>query len=173
MTRYDLLNQITQKVLTLTGKGLQPLQAKNRSTRHIYARKFFVALARLNEFSYSEIGEYLKRDHTTIINLARKAEADDTLMEIAKSIVLDKGKGPVGSRLTESPYKKTYEKYQGKCAVCGFDDVVEIHHILPRRVGGTDALENLILLCPNHHAMIDKGMLFIKDINIPKSNPQY
>lgn len=30
---------------------------------------------------------------------------------------------------------------------------LHVHHILPRYVGGKDDPENLILLCPNHHAV--------------------
>lgn len=49
-----------------------------------------------------------------------------------------------------------------KCQICGFDVLVEVHHIQPRRRnggGGTDDLGNLITLCPNHHAMADRGLI--------------
>jgi predicted restriction endonuclease len=49
-----------------------------------------------------------------------------------------------------------------KCAVCGFDTTVEVHHIIGKRRnggGGTDHIENLITLCPNHHTMADKGLI--------------
>ncbi len=34
----------------------------------------------------------------------------------------------------------------------------EAHHITPVREGGSDELDNLILLCPNHHKMADGGV---------------
>jgi excisionase family DNA binding protein len=37
------------------------------------------------------------------------------------------------------------------CAVCGVDDVIEHHHIVPRAAGGPDAQGNMITLCPTHH----------------------
>jgi predicted restriction endonuclease len=49
-----------------------------------------------------------------------------------------------------------------KCKICGFDVLVEVHHIKPRRRnggGGTNDLSNLITLCPNHHAMADRELI--------------
>lgn len=42
---------------------------------------------------------------------------------------------------------------------CDFDFVVHNHHIIPRREGGGHQMENCILLCPNHHALADAGVL--------------
>lgn len=50
------------------------------------------------------------------------------------------------------------------CEVCGWKlpehlnagsevTAVHAHHIIPKQVGGTDAPENLALLCPNHHCI--------------------
>jgi hypothetical protein len=48
------------------------------------------------------------------------------------------------------------EKYGGACAFCGTQDVpLEVAHIIPLSAGGTDELENFILLCPNCHRRID------------------
>jgi 5-methylcytosine-specific restriction endonuclease McrA len=51
--------------------------------------------------------------------------------------------------------------YTGRCQLCGFDsptvyDVpsAESHHIWYRSRGGPDTMENLALLCPNHHTVI-------------------
>ena len=35
----------------------------------------------------------------------------------------------------------------------------EVDHITPRAEGGTDAIENLVVLCPNCHRRADKGAL--------------
>jgi 5-methylcytosine-specific restriction endonuclease McrA len=42
---------------------------------------------------------------------------------------------------------------------CDFDLVVHCHHIVPRSIGGSYNLENCIILCPNHHAMADAGLI--------------
>lgn len=45
------------------------------------------------------------------------------------------------------------------CRVCGFALLAEVHHIVPRREGGSDDPSNLITLCPTHHEMADRGMI--------------
>jgi len=51
--------------------------------------------------------------------------------------------------------------YGKKCMLpdCAFDYVVHNHHIIPRSEGGSHDLDNCILLCPNHHALADAGIL--------------
>lgn len=51
--------------------------------------------------------------------------------------------------------------YAGRCQLCGFDsptlyaaDSAESHHICYRSRGGPDTMENLALLCPNHHTVV-------------------
>lgn len=46
-----------------------------------------------------------------------------------------------------------------KCRICRFAEIVHAHHIHPKRLGGKDELENLITLCPNHHAMVHAKMI--------------
>lgn len=44
------------------------------------------------------------------------------------------------------------------CSVCGWKDALcDIHHIVPRRKGGTNDNNNLTILCPNHHRLIHEG----------------
>jgi len=72
-------------------------------------------------------------------------------------IVAKKNSGP------KSDTKKlAVQRDGGRCVICGFDIVIEVHHIKPRKRnggGGTDDLGNLITLCPNHHTMADRGLL--------------
>lgn len=51
---------------------------------------------------------------------------------------------------------KTYGK---QCMICGYDLSVDVHHITPKREGGKNDSGNIIVLCPNHHAMADKGII--------------
>lgn len=45
-----------------------------------------------------------------------------------------------------------------QCRICGTDNqtVLETHHIVPRRYGGNDKNENLVVLCSNCHTAIEK-----------------
>jgi 5-methylcytosine-specific restriction endonuclease McrA len=51
-----------------------------------------------------------------------------------------------------------------KCLICGYDKIVEAHHIIPQAEGGKTTVSNGILLCPNHHAEAHAEIL-----NIPKA----
>lgn len=58
--------------------------------------------------------------------------------------------------LTYAKYHKIspelYKKLLTKCVICGFDKVVELHHLDENNKNNSKS--NLICLCPNHHMMI-------------------
>ena len=65
---------------------------------------------------------------------------------------------------------KIKQKFNGKCQICGFtfkkkngDNYSEVAHIKPisSKVAGIDIPSNMIVLCPNHHKMLDLGNLEI------------
>jgi len=45
-----------------------------------------------------------------------------------------------------------------KCAMCGSDDLVQVHHIIPAASGGSDDYRNLITLCYKDHETVHKNM---------------
>ncbi len=59
----------------------------------------------------------------------------------------------------------------GKCFICGFEDIVQFHHINERNgvrdnICSTKQIEsgNVILLCPNHHFLVhdkEKNKLYL------------
>src|SRR5574343_250313 len=52
--------------------------------------------------------------------------------------------------------KRVLKKRSNYCHDCGFDKVpsiLEVHHIIPTYKGGLDTYDNLVLLCPNCHAI--------------------
>jgi hypothetical protein len=72
-----------------------------------------------------------------------------------------RGANPSAERLANyginaNKFRGLYGKY---CFICGFDRVVEYCHIIPARIGGTTHPSNIITLCPNHHTLMDKGLL--------------
>ena len=67
--------------------------------------------------------------------------------------------------------KKLKELYDHKCQVCGIqrqqkdeEPYAEVHHIQPLGSDppGPDELENLLVLCPNHHADFDYGLIRVE-----------
>lgn len=55
-----------------------------------------------------------------------------------------------------------------KCEICNFDKIVEVHHIDEDRTN--NKIDNLIILCPNHHQMYhsskwkEEMLLLIKNV---------
>jgi hypothetical protein len=50
-----------------------------------------------------------------------------------------------------------------KCRICGYDKIVEAHHIVPMNAGGLTSFKNGILLCPNRHAEVHANLLDLTD----------
>lgn len=60
-----------------------------------------------------------------------------------------------------------------RCVVCGFDLTTDVHHITPRKQGGTDGFSNLITLCPNHHRLADLGIINVEHLRNTDWMPEH
>ena len=49
--------------------------------------------------------------------------------------------------------------YEPRCAICGWNTIIDVHHITKKIHGGTNEVDNLIVLCPNHHKMAERDMI--------------
>lgn len=57
--------------------------------------------------------------------------------------------------LSKRTISKIFKRLKIKCSICGWNKATcDIHHILPRKSGGTDDNSNLVILCPNCHRMV-------------------
>jgi len=66
-----------------------------------------------------------------------------------------KGQIENGTHTYKWSYRKIALEHHGhKCVVCGFDKVIDVHHLDNNRQNNTK--ENLVTLCPNHHYMIHR-----------------
>lgn len=67
----------------------------------------------------------------------------------------------LASRVDEISIKQIYKLFEGKaCELCGWAETVcDIHHIVEVSDGGRNELDNLIVVCPNHHRMIHKNLV--------------
>jgi predicted HNH restriction endonuclease len=68
-----------------------------------------------------------------------------------------------GARRDRQLARELHGLYEGRCQLCGYDSLLvygasaaEAHHVVYLSRGGDDALENMMLLCPNHHAVVHK-----------------
>ena len=48
---------------------------------------------------------------------------------------------------------------RNNCQICNFDRYVERCHIIPKSLGGGNTSLNILYLCPNHHKLLDYGLL--------------
>ena len=58
-----------------------------------------------------------------------------------------------------------------RCELCGYDkfpQIVEAHHKKPRSIGGSNKPENGILVCPNCHKLIHRGIINVDGKVLPK-----
>jgi ribosomal protein L37E len=77
--------------------------------------------------------------------------------------------------IKEANYKKwhnidleTYKKITKSCVICGFDKIVELHHLDRKKDNSSD--NNLIGLCPNHHKMIHNRDFHEEALQLLKDN---
>jgi len=57
------------------------------------------------------------------------------------------------------------EKEDASCEICGFDRFIELCHIVPSSDGGTYHRNNICMLCPNHHRLLDHGGITSEEIS--------
>lgn len=63
------------------------------------------------------------------------------------------------------------QEFHDRCALCGWDETpCDIAHIESRKDGGYDALENVTMLCPNHHRKFDMGLIPVELIRATRVN---
>jgi len=66
--RLDSLELIAEDVCQALGISLDRLKGRKRAAELVVARKIYAHVARLHTgFSYLKIGEYIDRDHTTVV----------------------------------------------------------------------------------------------------------
>lgn len=63
------------------------------------------------------------------------------------------------SRIPDNIREKIIRTQNGRCALCSLTHPTDIHHITPLSLGGKDTVDNLVLLCRNHHDLADSGII--------------
>lgn len=61
-------------------------------------------------------------------------------------------------------YSEMAKRFYGReCMICGYNKFVSTHTIIRRSKGGKRILENLIVVCPNHHMECEYGVISIDE----------
>lgn len=76
---------------------------------------------------------------------------------------------------------RTVRKYERQCVSCGWQTpdglrtLIHVHHVIPISAGGDDTTENMVVLCPNCHAIahaVTQRSNTLKDYTGPTTTPQ-
>lgn len=97
------------------------------------------------------VAHILRED--TIINALRRAKSEPLNPEVRK--ILEQLPVRDGSKSISD--KKQIQKFQ-ECAICGWRKSLDWHHIYLNGTGIGEG-SHVIRLCPNHHAMVTRGLL--------------
>lgn len=61
------------------------------------------------------------------------------------------------------------KKYGSKCELCSYKLSLDAHHIIPKKEGGPNEVDNLMIVCPNCHALFTRKYFILKSRkDIPK-----
>ncbi len=146
-----------------------------RKTRSIARSRAICCYAlRKCGYSYSFIGRQLNKNHATVLLAERRVENDEKMRLEAEALFADIKRCEIWEQpqimevpISNGRYKQTgkwwrfFQEYEAFCQICEHNDVVEVHHIISVKNGGSDHVSNLILLCPTHHQMLHMGLLRI------------
>lgn len=107
-------------------------------------------------------GEYEITRRREIRENARSKAKADARNAIASAITVERRKAGRSSRDARNYRRDRQATDNPHCEVCGWtspvgmEDMMPVHHIKPLSCGGTHETTNLILLCPNCHAIAHK-----------------
>ena len=54
------------------------------------------------------------------------------------------------------------KKYGTSCELCSYKLAIDTHHIIPKYKGGFHEINNLMVICPNCHALITRKQITLK-----------
>lgn len=67
--------------------------------------------------------------------------------------------------LSSRTRSKVLERMKMCCSLCGWaEGSVDLHHIIPKKDGGKDTLDNITPICPNCHRMVHNGFISPDDL---------
>ena len=67
--------------------------------------------------------------------------------------------------LSSRTRSKVLERMKMCCSLCGWaEGSVDLHHIVPKKDGGKDTLDNITPICPNCHRMVHNGYISTDDL---------
>lgn len=69
--------------------------------------------------------------------------------------------------------KEATKVYGHKCELCNYDLTIDVHHIKGKKTIDGRKIENLIILCPNCHALITRKIMILNTRDDIKAAKEY
>lgn len=135
-------------------KSIRKLHSKTPSTITI---EYIGRVEKYSEEEINKIKELLKNNDPYVAEYIEKLKQKNNSKKIPPRIHKKRIKKVRRNHIIK-------KKIKNKCAVGGFDRVVNLHHIIPTSEGGLSKEENLVYLCPNHHEMVHKGLIIEEEL---------
>ena len=66
-----------------------------------------------------------------------------------------------GTRAAKQVRWAVYRRDGNRCRACSRTWALTLHHLKPRRDGGEDTEENMVVLCRECHDLADEGWLLV------------
>ena len=131
---------------------------RRRAIKAAWERGEYAGLSEVTRKAWAD-GRYAKVDWRASGIKGRKAHRE--LLSV--NSLLD-----VCNRTRRKVLGRLREKGVG-CSRCGWlDGVCDLHHLVPRRDGGDDTQENLVLLCPNCHRLVGERRITLEGVKTLK-----
>lgn len=149
----EVKNELNLAGLSLLKEDYYYLLEDRRGEEVLSARRIL-----LQNIKDDIIYKFLEVEKNSIqLNRVNNIRKNDIPDKISKNIYLfNRNKSLVGD------LKNLYEN---KCQICGtaldlgFKHYSEVHHIKPLYCNGEDDIKNMIVVCPNHHTLLDNGAI--------------
>ena len=114
-------------------------------------------------------GLYVLKNNLEIITTTNTSKPKPSVMPILQNGPAQKELFEVNRFLRDSKkVKKLKNLYSNKCQICNFtfeynpnQFYSEVHHYDPLKACGDDDIDNMIVVCPNHHAQFDHNVIAI------------
>lgn len=178
---YELVENLEDSLKKIEKKYGVSLREKSRKQLKVKITSIISYILQARGYAYAEIGKLFGHDHTTVMYAVKKVNAHMSefepelsgikpLFENRKSGLeqkiremksLEEG-GMVRILKAKSRWEKIYQSKGYKCEICGFDEVIQAHRRIPNK---EYSIENCMVLCPNCHYMIHRGLMVVKGYN--------
>lgn len=163
--KNEIINELKHFKMSMDINDYNYLKEKSSIRRVLLMRKSLNEQINSEYFSKAVDNFFSEETKTSILTVDGKNNKIEKVLSVYKR-----------NRNLVEELKRLHDN---KCQICGqklnLGDrfYSEVHHIHPLHLKGPDITENMIVLCPNHHILFDKGAISLELNMLNKANIKY